>query len=138
MMGWLGFALLALALMGVGNACLKAASARGLSPGMALLACILAEVPVALLYAWGRGRQGGSQGGLGFALAAGLGMGLALVCLNESFLRPGSRAAVSVAVMNANFAVVALLGLWLFRETLPPAKLLGLAVMGLGLWLLAR
>ncbi|MBK7293086.1 MAG: hypothetical protein IPI84_04690 [Holophagaceae bacterium] len=123
--------------MGLANLGMKAASQRGLEPASVLFWVVLGEVPVALGYWLWRGRPAGSTGGVAWGLGAGLFTALALILLNESFAR-GAKAALAVGIMNANFALVALLAFILFREQLQPSKLLGLAATLSGLWLMAR
>ena len=66
---------------------------------------------------------------MGWALAA---MGF----MGQAHL--GMKAAFAVGILNANFTLVALLALFLFRERLQPSKLMGLATTLSGLWLMAR
>jgi drug/metabolite transporter (DMT)-like permease len=136
-MAWFGWALLAMGFMGLANLGMKAASLKGLGPASVLFWVVLGEIPVALAYwAW-RGRPTGAVGGAGWALGAGVFTAVALILLNESFSR-GAKAALAVGIMNANFALVALLAFFLFREQLQPTKLVGLAATLSGLWLMAR
>ena len=136
-MEWFGWALAAMGFMGLANLGMKAASLRGLGSASVLLWVVLGELPLALLYWLWRGRPGGSAGGTAWALGAGLFTALALILLNESFSR-GGKAALAVGIMNANFALVAILAFFLFREQLQPTKLVGLATTLCGLWLMAR
>ena len=136
-MAWLNWALASMVLMGLGNLGMRAASARGLSPASVLFWVVLGELPLALAYGLGRGRAAGSAVGITWALAAGFLTSAALVFVNESFTR-GAKAAVAIAIMNANFVIVALLAFVLFNEQLQPSKLLGLAATLSGLWLMAR
>lgn len=136
-MEWFGWALAAMGFMGLANLGMKAASLRGLGSASVLLWVVLGELPLALLYWLWRGRPGGSAGGTAWALGAGLFTALALILLNESFSR-GGKAALAVGIMNANFALVAILAFFLFREHLQPSKLVGLATTLCGLWLMAR
>jgi len=137
-MAWLGWALAAMGFMAVANLGMRAASQRGLNPASVLFWVVLGEVPLALAYwAWrGRGTQE-PLGGLAWALGAGFATAIAIILLNESFSR-GAKTAVAVGIMNANFALVALMAFLLFREHLPPAKVVGLFATLSGLWLLAR
>jgi uncharacterized membrane protein len=136
-MAWWGWALAAMGFMGLANLGMKAASLRGLNPAAVLFWVVVGEVPVALAYwAW-RGRPLGTAPGAAWALGAGLVTAVALVLLNGSFAR-GGKAALAVGIMNANFALVALLAFLLFREQLQPSKLVGLAATLSGLWLMAR
>ncbi len=136
-MEWFGWALAAMGFMGLANLGMKAASLQGLGSASVLLWVVLGELPLALLYWVWRGRPAGSAGGTAWALGAGLFTALALILLNESFSR-GAKAAVAVGIMNANFALVAVLAFFLFREQLQPTKLVGLATTLCGLWLMAR
>ncbi|WLT31730.1 EamA family transporter [Geothrix sp. PMB-07] len=136
-MAWFGWALAALGFMGLANLGMKAASMRGLGSASVLFWVVLGELPLALLY-WGwRGRPSGPPAGVAWGFGAGLCTAVALILLNESFSR-GAKAAVAVGIMNANFALVALLAFLLFREQLQPSKLVGLAATLSGLWLMAR
>lgn len=136
-MGWLGWALAALGFMGLANLGMKGASQRGLGSASVLFWVVLGELPLALIYwAW-RGRQTGPVAGAAWGLGAGVFTAVALIMLNESFAR-GAKAAVAVGIMNANFALVAILAFFLFREQLQPTKLVGLAATLSGLWLMAR
>ena len=58
--------------------------------------------------------------------------------INLRELAKMGKAALAVGIMNANFALVALLAFFLFREQLQPSKLVGLAATLSGLWLMAR
>lgn len=136
-MEWFGWALAAMGFMGLANLGMKAASLRGLGSASVLLWVVLGELPLALLYWVWRGRPIGSATGTAWALGAGLFTALALILLNESFSR-GAKAALAVGIMNANFALVAILAFFLFREQLQPSKLVGLATTLCGLWLMAR
>ena len=136
-MGWFSWALASMVLMGLGNLGMKAAVAKGLSPASVLFWVVLGEVPLALAYGLGREKIGGNPAGIAWALAAGLLTSAALVLVNESFAR-GAKAAVAIAIMNANFLLVAVLAFLLFREHLSATKLLGLATTLSGLWLMAR
>jgi len=136
-MVWVGWALAALGFMGLANLGMKAASLRGLGSASVLLFVVLGELPLALAYWIYRGRPTGATGGIAWALGAGLFSAVALILLNESFTR-GAKAALAVGIMNANFALVALLAFILFREQLQPSKLVGLAATLSGLWLMAR
>jgi len=136
-MVWVGWALAALGFMGLANLGMKAASLRGLGSASVLLFVVLGELPLALAYWIYRGRPTGATGGIAWALGAGLFTAVALILLNESFTR-GAKAALAVGIMNANFALVALLAFILFREQLQPSKLVGLAATLSGLWLMAR
>ncbi|WP_243302497.1 EamA family transporter [Geothrix oryzisoli] len=123
--------------MGLGNLGMKAAGQHGVPPAGVLFWVVMGEVPLALTYWLWRGRPGGTAGGTAWGLAAGLFTAAALIAVNESFFR-GAKAAVAIGVMNANFALVALLAFFLFREQLQPSKLVGLAATLSGLWLMAR
>jgi drug/metabolite transporter (DMT)-like permease len=136
-MVWWGWALAALGFMGLANLGMKAASLRGTTPASTLLWVVLGEVPLALAYWLWRGRTAGPSGGTAWALAAGCFTAVALILLNESFAR-GAKGAVAVGIMNANFALVAVLAFLLFRETLQPSKLVGLGATLCGLWLMSR
>ena len=136
-MGWFGWALAAMVFMGLGNLGMKAAGERGLSSAQVLFWVVAGELPLAVAYAAWRGRLDGPAPGMAWGLAAGVFTALALVMVNESFAR-GGKAAVSVGIMNANFALVAILAFLLFRERLQPTKLVGLAATLSGLWLMAR
>lgn len=136
-MAWLGWALAAMGFMGLANLGMKAAGLKGLDSASVLLWVVLGEIPVALAYWFWRGRPSGTADGVAWGLGAGLLTALALIFLNESFSR-GAKAALGVGIMNANFALVALLAFVLFREQLQPSKLLGLAATLSGLWLMAR
>ncbi|WP_291272889.1 EamA family transporter [Geothrix sp.] len=136
-MAWLGWAMAAMVLMGLGNLGMKAASHHGLSPAGVLFWVVVGEVPLALAYWLYRGRPSTPPAGAAWAVGAGLFTALALISVNESFAR-GAKAAVAVGIMNANFVVVALLAFLLFREQLQPTKLVGLAATLSGLWLMAR
>jgi drug/metabolite transporter (DMT)-like permease len=136
-MVWFGWALAAMGFMGLANLGMKAASLRGLGPASVLFWVVLGELPVALAYwAW-RGRPAGPAAGAALGLGAGVFTAVALILLNESFSR-GAKAVLAVGVMNANFVLVALLAFLLFRETLQPSKLVGVAATLSGLWLMAR
>jgi len=136
-MAWFGWALVSMVLMGLGNLGMKAAGQHGVPPAGVLFWVVMGEVPLTLAYWVWRGRPGGTAGGTAWGLAAGIFTAAALIAVNESFFR-GAKAAVAVGVMNANFAVVALLAFLLFREQLQPSKLVGLAATLSGLWLMAR
>ena len=136
-MAWLGWALAAMGFMGLANLGMKAANLKGLGPASVLFWVVLGEVPVALAYWIWRGRPTGAPGGAAWALGAGVFTAVALILLNESFSR-GAKAALAVGIMNANFALVAVLAYFLFREQLQPTKLVGLAATLSGLWLMAR
>jgi len=136
-MAWFGWALAAMGLMGVANLGMKAAGLRGTSPAGVLLWVVLGELPLAIGYWLWRGRPASAPAGTAWGLAAGLFTAAALILLNESFFR-GAKAAVAVGIMNANFALVALLAFLLFREQLQPSKLVGVAATLSGLWLMAR
>ncbi len=136
-MGWFGWALAAMGFMGLANLGMKAANLQGLGSATVLFWVVLGELPLALAY-WGwRGRPTGAPAGVVWALGAGACTAVALILLNESFAR-GAKGAVAVGIMNANFALVAILAFLLFREHLQPVKLLGLAATLSGLWLMAR
>jgi drug/metabolite transporter (DMT)-like permease len=136
-MAWLGWAVAAMVLMGLGNLGMKAASQQGLSPAGVLFWVVAGELPLALAYWAFRGRPAAPLNGVAWAVGAGLFTALALIAVNESFAR-GAKAAVAVGTMNANFALVAVLAFLLFREQLQPGKLVGLAATLSGLWLMAR
>lgn len=136
-MAWFGWALAAMVFMGVANLGMKVAGLRGASPAGVLLWVVVGELPVALAYWLWRGRPASPPAGMAWGLMAGLVTATALILLNESFVR-GAKAAVAVGIMNANFALVALLAFLVFREQLQPSKLVGLAATLSGLWLMAR
>lgn len=136
-MAWFGWALAAMGFMGFANLGMKAAGQKGTSPAGVLLWVVAGELPLAIGYWLWRGRPGSPPAGMAWGLAAGLFTGAALILVNESFSR-GAKAAVAVGIMNANFALVALLALIFFREQLQPIKLVGLAATLSGLWLMAR
>lgn len=136
-MVWLSWAFAAFFLMGLANVGMKAATARGLSPSGVLLAVLIGEVPLALLEWVRRGRPSLGGPGTGWAVVAGIATGMALICLNEAFGR-GAKGGIAVAIMNANFILVAFAGWFLFKEGLDAGKLLGLGLSLAGLWLLAR
>jgi drug/metabolite transporter (DMT)-like permease len=136
-MAWLGWALAAMVFMGLANLGMKGASLRGVTPAATLLFVVAGEVPLALAYWFWRGRPVGSMAGVAWALGAGLFTAVALILLNESFAR-GAKGAVAVGIMNANFALVAVLAFLLYREQLQASKLVGLAATLSGLWLMAR
>ncbi len=136
-MAWVSWALAALGFMGLANLGMKAAGLCGLESASVLLWVVIGEMPVALAYWLWRGRPVGGTGGAGWALGAGILTAVALIFLNESFSR-GAKAALAVGIMNANFALVALLAFLFFREQLQPSKLVGLAATLSGLWLMAR
>ena len=136
-MAWLGWAFAAFFVMGLANLGMKAASARGLSPAAVLLGVMIGELPLALAEWLRRGRPSLAGGGAGWAVVSGLATGVALIFLNEAFGR-GAKGGIAVAVMNANFVLVALAGWFLFKEGLDAGKLLGLGLTLMGLWLLAR
>ncbi|WP_279341239.1 MULTISPECIES: EamA family transporter [Geothrix] len=136
-MAWLGWAMAAMVLMGLGNLGMKAAGHHGLPPAAVLFWVVAGEVPLALAYWLWRGRPGAPAGATAWALVAGIATAAALIAVNESFFR-GAKAAVGVGIMNANFILVALMAFLLFREQLQPSKLVGLAATLSGLWLMAR
>ena len=136
-MAWLGWAMAAMVLMGLGNLGMKAAGHQGLPPAAVLFWVVAGEVPLALAYWLWRGRPGAPAGATAWALVAGIATAAALIAVNESFFR-GAKAAVGVGIMNANFILVALMAFLLFREQLQPSKLVGLAATLSGLWLMAR
>ncbi len=136
-MAWFNWALASMILMGLGNLGMRAAVAKGLNPASVLFWVVLGELPLALVYGLGRGKASGNPAGIAWALTAGLLTAAALVLVNESFAR-GAKAAVAIAIMNANFLVVAVLAFVLFREHLNATKLLGLGTTLAGLWLMAR
>lgn len=136
-MGWLGWAFAAFFLMGLANIGMKAAAVRGLSPAAVLLGVVLGETPLALAEWLRRGRPGLGPAGGPWAVGAGIATGIALIFLGEAFAR-GAKGGIAVAVMNANFILVALAAWFLFKESLDAGKLLGLGLTLAGLWLLAR
>lgn len=136
-MAWWGWAWAAMGFMGVANLGMKASGLRGTSPAGVLLWVVLGELPLALGYWFWRGRPVAPPAGAAWGLAAGIFTAAALILLNESFSR-GAKAAVAVGIMNANFALVAVLAFLVFREQLQPSKLVGLAATLSGLWLMAR
>ena len=136
-MAWLGWAFAAFLVMGVANLGMKGASARGLSPAAVLIGVMAGELPLALAEWLRRGRPSLAGGGAAWAVISGLATGIALIFLNEAFAR-GAKGGLAVAVMNANFVLVALAGWFLFKESLDAGKLLGLGLTLMGLWLLAR
>lgn len=136
-MAWVGWAFAAFCVMGLANLGMKAASARGLSPAAVLLGVIAGEAPLALAEWLRRGRPALGGGGAAWAVVSGLATGVALIFLNEAFGK-GAKGGIAVAVMNANFILVALAGWFLFKESLDAGKLLGLGLTLMGLWLLAR
>ena len=136
-MAWLGWALAAFLVMGLANLGMKGAALRGLSPAAVLLGVVIGETPLAIAEWLRRGRPGLHLAGGLWAVGAGLATGIALIFLNEAFAR-GGRGGVAVAVMNANFMLVALAGWFLFKESLDAGKLLGLGLTLAGLWLLTR
>lgn len=123
--------------MALGNLGMKAASARGLSSASVLFWVVLGELPLALTYGLVRGKGAGSTTGIYWALGAGFFTTIALVLVNESFSR-GAKTGVAIAIMNANFVLVALFAFLLFHEHLQPSKLVGLTATLAGLWLMAR
>lgn len=134
---WLSWAVAAFFLMGLANLGMKAASVRGLSPSAVLLAVLAGEVPLVLAEWVRRGRPALGGSGTAWAVVSGLATGMALLCLNEAFTR-GAKGGIGVAIMNANFILVALAGWFLFKESLDAGKLLGLGLSLAGLWLLTR
>ncbi len=136
-MAWVGWALAAFMFMGLANLGMKAASLKGLSPAGVLFWVVLGEIPLALIYWTLRGRPVGPGGGVVWALGSGVVTALAIIFVNESFLR-GAKTAAAIGIMNANFLLVALLAFLFFREQLQPSKLVGLGATLAGLWLMAR
>ncbi len=136
-MGWISWAFAAFFVMGVANFGMRAASGKGLSPAAVLLGVMAGELPLALAEWFRRGRPAFSGGGTAWAILSGVATGIALIFLNEAFAR-GAKGGLAVAVMNANFILVALAGWFLFKESLDAGKLLGLGLTLVGLWLLAR
>jgi drug/metabolite transporter (DMT)-like permease len=136
-MAWVGWALAAFVFMGLANLGMKAASLKGLSPAGVLFWVVLGEIPLALVYWALRGRPVGPGGGVAWALGSGVVTALAIIFVNESFLR-GAKTAAAIGIMNANFLLVALLAFLFFREQLQPSKLVGLGATLAGLWLMAR
>ena len=136
-MVWLSWAFAAFFLMGLANLGMKAAAAQGLSPSVVLMAVLAGEVPLVLVEWLRRGRPALGGSGTGWAVVSGLATGMALICLNEAFSR-GAKGGIAVAIMNANFILVAFAGWFLFKEGLDAGKLLGLGLSLTGLWLLAR
>lgn len=136
-MSWLAWSFLAFILMGLANVGMKGAGLRGLSASGVLFWVVVGELPLAI-GAWAiQGRPMGPSPGVAWGLGAGVATGAALLCLNAAFAK-GGPAGVAVAFMNANFLLVALLGVLVFKEALSPAKLGGLALALAGLWLMSR
>ena len=136
-MGWLGWAFAAFLVMGLANLGMKGAALRGLSPAAVLLGVVIGETPLAIAEWARRGRPALGGGGMAWAVISGIATGIALIFLNEAFSR-GAKGGIAVAVMNANFILVALAGWFLFKEGLDAGKLLGLGLTLAGLWLLTR
>ena len=136
-MAWLGWAFAAFCVMGLANLGMKGASTQGLNPAAVLMGVMAGEAPLAVAEWLRRGRPSLAGGGAAWAVVSGLATGAALICLNEAFGR-GAKGGIAVAVMNANFVLVALAGWFLFKESLDAGKLLGLGLTLVGLWLLAR
>lgn len=136
-MAWLGWAFAAFLVMGVANLGMKGAALRGLSPAAVLLGVVIGETPLALAEWFRRGQPTLRGGGMSWAVVSGIATGVALIFLNEAFSR-GAKGGIAVAVMNANFILVALAGWFLFKEGLDAGKLLGLGLTLAGLWLLTR
>lgn len=136
-MAWISWAFAAFFVMGIANFGMKAASVKGLSPTAVLMGVMAGELPLVLAEWLRRGRPAFSGGGITWAVLSGVATGIALIFLNEAFAR-GAKGGLAVAVMNANFILVALAGWFLFKESLDAGKLLGLGLTLMGLWLLAR
>jgi len=136
-MGWLGWAFAAFLVMGVANFGMKGAALRGLNPAAVLVGVMIGELPLALAEWFRRGQPALRGGGMTWAVVSGVATGIALICLNEAFSR-GAKGGIAVAVMNANFILVALAGWFLFKEGLDAGKLLGLGLTLAGLWLMTR
>jgi drug/metabolite transporter (DMT)-like permease len=136
-MSWIAWSFLAFFLMGLANVGMKGASVRGLSAAGVLFWVVVGELPLAVGAWMLQGRPMGPGPGVVWGVGAGVATGLALLCLNASFAK-GAPAALAVAIMNANFLLVALLGVFVFKEGLSPAKLGGLALALAGLWLMSR
>jgi drug/metabolite transporter (DMT)-like permease len=136
-MNWLAWAAASFLFMGLANFGMKAASDKGLNSAQVLFWVVMGELPLAGAYFWFKGRGAQPGAGVAWGLAAGVATGLALIALNEGFAR-GAKAAIAVAMMNANFVLVALLAFLVFKEHLQAAKLTGLGLTLVGLWLMAR
>lgn len=136
-MAWLGWAFAAFLVMGVANIGMKGAALRGLSPAAVLVGVMIGEAPLALAEWFRRGQPALGGGGTAWAVVSGVATGIALIFLNEAFSR-GAKGGIAVAVMNANFILVALAGWFLFKEGLDAGKLLGLGLTLAGLWLMTR
>ncbi len=136
-MAWVGWAFAAFFVMGLANFGMKGAALKGLSPGAVLLGVVIGETPFAVMEWMRRGQPALRGGGMTWAVISGVATGIALIFLNEAFAR-GAKGGLAVAVMNANFILVALAGWFFFKEALDAGKLLGLGLTLAGLWLLAR
>lgn len=136
-MSWLAWTFMAFGIMALANLGMKGASLRGLSAAGVLFWVVVGELPIALGAWLLQGRPLGPGAGVAWGVGAGLATGAALLCLNAGFAK-GAPAGLGVAIMNANFVLVALLGIFVFRETLSAGKLSGLALVLTGLWLMSR
>lgn len=74
--------------------------------------------------------------GVVWSVLAGLGTGSALICLMIAYTTPGSQTGVATAIMNSNFALVALLSFIFLKEVLTFKQVIGLVVILLGMGLL--
>jgi multidrug transporter EmrE-like cation transporter len=137
-MGWLGLAFGAFFFLGLANLAMRIASGQGLAPASVLFWVTIGQLPAATFYFWLKEHPSGATTARAWSLTAGVFTAVALVFLNESFTRPGSRAGVAVAIMSANFVLVAVAAFVLFRESLGPVRLAGLAATLVGMWLMAR
>lgn len=136
-MNWVALSFASLLLMGAGNFFAKLATNHGLS-GYAVTAIIfVVDFIVALvILAIRKPALAEHPTGLLYAFLAGVGLAGALLLLIVAYSRPDVHTGTATAIMNTNFALVALLSLIFLGEPVSARQWVGFAAIVGGMFLL--
>ncbi len=136
-MSWVAIAFCSLLVMGLGNFFLKLASQTGISSFASIVIVFFTDAILAALIVLAKKPElFSSQAGLLWSVAGGICTGLGILLLIIAFGAPGSKTGVATAIMNANFALVALLGFFILKEALSIKQIMGLVAILAGMILL--
>ncbi len=136
-MNWLGFAVLGMLFMGVGNFLMKFATGYGVSS----MAAVVIEFTIMFLvavtvFAIKRPELFHSLPGAFAAAAGGLFIGLGALFIVVAYGLPNSHGGIATAILNTNFAIVLILGFVVMHETITLKQGIGIVALLGGILLL--
>lgn len=132
MNNWIMLAFISLLLTGIGNFCFKLATNAGQSPLTVVMIVFLVDLTIAaFIWLFLKPPVTPGIGPIGWPIAAGVTAGLGVLFLILAIGKPEAKAGIATAIMNANFALVAVLS-WVFcQEALNIKQIAGLlAILG--------